>query len=309
MIRKLVALGLIVFGANIINCHPVSKPPAVLEQAATPAQAALAEKGARVAFDVVSIRPAPPTPAGGGRGGPGTANTASQDPPRQLCLIPARAQLDAGRFATTTTTLELIAMAYGKRACSYIVGTPDWIRADRLNVQATIPEGSPAYTMGQLRNGTASKLQTMLQTMLAERFHLVLHRETREMPVFNLVVAKEGKMMPVDNQIPPNPISGSIPPPNPVPSFRTGPTSLQGFADLLTEAEFVDRPVIDKTGLKGTYAISLTFPELVNSTSMRTDMEERIPAKLLEEYGLKLEPAKGPVEFLVIDRVDKPSEN
>jgi uncharacterized protein (TIGR03435 family) len=220
-----------------------------------------------------------------------------------------RIQLDAGRFATTATPLGLIALAYGRRTCSYILRSPDWAETDRFDIQATIPEGAPAYTVAQLRNGTAPKLQLMLQTMLAERFRLVLHREAREMPVFNLVVAKEGKMVPVDDQIRPNPPLATIPPPNPVPSFRTGSIPLQGFADLLTEAGLVDRPVVDKTGLKGMYSISLTFPELVNSTASLADMHDRIPAKLQEEYGLRLEPARGPVEFLMIDQVEKPSQN
>ena len=264
----------------------------------------------RIAFEVVSIRPAAPQRGGGGRGGPGTAVGA---PSRgQLCLMLV-VHLDPGRFATTTTALDILATAYGKRACSYILGAPDWLGTDRFDVQATMPEGSPAYTLAQARNGNAPRLQLMLQTMLAERFHLAFHRETRELPVYNLVLVKEGKMVPADDQTALDRTFRPSAGPNPGPAFGAGQTSIQAFADLLTGAEIVDRPVIDKTGLKGTYNIFLSFPEFANrrppDLNLLTEMHELIPSKLQEDFGLKLEPARGPVEFIVIDHVEKPSEN
>src|SRR5262249_29183029 len=106
--------------------------------------------------------------------------------------IPCRGEItvDATRFiATHTTVYQLIALGYGKSCPSFasteaaqISGGPAWIKSDAFDVQGIIPAGSPTYGERQLSDGNAPKLQMMIRTLLAERFHLVLHREMRDLP-------------------------------------------------------------------------------------------------------------------------------
>ena len=109
-------------------------------------------------------------------------------------------EIDPRRFAVTNTTLHnLIAWAHG-RNCSGDVeltsGGPGWIRSDRFDLEARIPEGFPSYTMIQVRSGSAPKLQPMLQALLVERFKLAVRREMRERPVYVLTATDTPKPTP-----------------------------------------------------------------------------------------------------------------
>src|SRR5207244_679371 len=73
-----------------------------------------------------------------------------------------------------------------------ILGGPDWLKKDRFDVQAKMPAGSPDYTFDQFLDGQASRLQLMLQALLAERFNLKLHREQRQLPVYAMTMTKIG---------------------------------------------------------------------------------------------------------------------
>ena len=114
------------------------------------------------------------------------------------------AQVNPGRFVATNVTLyRLITLAYGKHCRlsqeqELISGGPEWRQSVAFDIQATLPEGSPVYTQQQLNNGEAPKLQAMLQKMLADRFGLALHRETKEIPVYNLVLVKMGRAFRAD---------------------------------------------------------------------------------------------------------------
>jgi uncharacterized protein (TIGR03435 family) len=178
----------------------------------------------------------------------------------------------------------------------------------------------------------------MVEAFLEDRFKLKVHRETRQLPVYNLVVAKNGmKIKLADDQTPPSfddqeeaPFDAAAPPPRGeaiTRSIASGETVLigtaigispnlssrrphallpHGLTTLLSGT--VGRPVIDKTNLKGLFDFRLQFtPDRLLSNpdalgiSLFTAVEEQL--------GLKLESAKGPVEVIVIDSVAKPSEN
>src|SRR5579862_6703135 len=115
----------------------------------------------RIGFEVVSVKPSSPIAGRAGRGGPLPGDCGGAPP-----------QVDARRFAATNISVHrLIALAYGKHCRAaldipLISGGEAWIRSDRFDVQAVIPEGVPGYTTEQLTNSEAPGLQTMLQAML-----------------------------------------------------------------------------------------------------------------------------------------------
>ena len=251
---------------------------------------------ARFAFEIISIRPNA-TP-GRGRGGPAALLV--------RCGRPfLRIQVDPGRFIASASVYDLIALAYGKD-CLSTTGGPDWASSEVFVIQAVIPAGSPSYTAAQLRNADAPELQSMIQKLLADRFNIAMHRETRETPVYNLVVVKSGKLKPAGAPDP------NEPPRRRIPTMGSADTTLRRFADGL--AGQLERPVLDKTGLKDSYRIVLEFPELASDAPIRPDgnplrMRDLIPEKLEDQLGLKLQPARAPLEILVIDSLDRPTEN
>jgi uncharacterized protein (TIGR03435 family) len=267
----------------------------------------------REVFEAATIRLAPPLVLGARSGGP--APPTQTRPPEVgtfLCLG-GELQLDPRRFSVSTMSLRgLIALAYGRRCQSIeLVGGPEWVRNDGYNIEAAISAGTPGYSSQQLRNGDAPRLQAMLQNLLADRFKLVLQRETKEMAAFNLVVMTEGKLTPAtetrERVILPFPVNG----PPPGPAIRAFGTTMSRFAETLPM--YTGRPVIDKTGLNGVFDITLEFPELAGCCTGGADprpfVSEQLPRRLQEQLGLRLEATRAPVEVLVIERAERPTEN
>jgi uncharacterized protein (TIGR03435 family) len=150
----------------------------------------------------------------------------------------------------------------------------------------------------------------MLKNLLADRFKLALRVETKEMPAYNLVVVEKGKLKLSANQDPEAPpVSAGV---VPVPTFFMASTTVAGWAALLN----VGRPVIDKTRIEGLYDIRLEFPQI---TETPTTVEEALkfrelerdltPLNMEKQLGLKLEPTVGIFPVLVIEHVERPSEN
>ena len=290
---------------------------------------------ARAAFEVVSIRPAGPAPAGTRGGGGGGAPDGRGAPTPVAC--PYRGTvLDPGRLtAPRITTFRLITWAYEPKACvlalGLISGQPDWATIDLYDFQATMPAGTPAYGFQQLQDGQAPKLQEMLQTMLEDRFKLKFHREKKEVAAFDLVVAKPGKMTPSKDQTPPpspygerGALTGVLVSPTdgtPAPGlmllgsgFWQG-TSITVSALAIGFGARAGRPVIDKTGLTGFFDIKVPIAPDPNATPGQgrgaragagLSSED---AQFLDGLGLKLESSKTTVEVIVIDYIEKPSEN
>ena len=88
-----------------------------------------------------------------------------------------------------------------------ISGGPAWLHSDQFDIQAVIPEGSPAHTVQQLSDGQAPELQMMLQAMLRDRFKLSVHNGMREGPADNLVLVRLGKAQLSEDQVPPAPVT------------------------------------------------------------------------------------------------------
>jgi uncharacterized protein (TIGR03435 family) len=264
-------------------------------------------------FDAASVKPtAPPDSNGmvrmGTDGGPGTKD-------------PARI-----RYGYLTVR-SLLMIAFNVK--TFQISGPASIDTERFDIVATL---SPRTTPEQLN--------VMLQNLLAERFKIKLHRETRDLPMYSLIVAKGGPKMKVSAEVPaprddaePAPSSGrpkigpdgfvrleEIPADRPI-GITTWPDrarmmgrqkTMEELADRLTA--IMSRPVIDATALKGKYDLSLTFsPEGLNglgspmpaATSPDADPLPDIFGALQEQFGLKLEPKKGPVDMIVIDHIEK----
>jgi uncharacterized protein (TIGR03435 family) len=221
---------------------------------------------------------------------------------------------------TNMSLKELIEQAYGVHPFQ-ISGGPAWLDSARYDVNAK-PE-----------NPRQSRIERdrMLQSLLADRFQLTIHRETRELPVYALVLArKDGKLGPKLTESKEGPCAvydPANPPPfsaivcgttkfNPSHGWLTI-TSLPLDSPTKTLAQVLGRTVIDKTGLAGKYDMHLEWgPEENQLLQLPPGIPNPPPndgpaifVAVQEQLGLKLESQKGPVEVLVIDRAEKPSEN
>ena len=229
-----------------------------------------------------------------------------------------------GRFtATNVPARMLLRQAYNVQDFQ-IVGAPDWMGSDRFDVIAKAPGGD--YNGEQMR--------PMLRALLAERFKLTAHNETREMPVYVLMKARSdgklgAKLTPaaVDCAAARGRRGGGPPPAPPQPGQRIecgfmiglGRMSAGGMPILelaRTLSQQVGRVVLDKTELTGNYDFELTYaPQqlagpapLLNGAPPPVDPDApSLFTALQEQLGLKLDTQRGPVEVLVIDRVEQPT--
>ena len=226
-----------------------------------------------------------------------------------------------GRFVASGASLRLLIMtAYAGQTAPRIVGGPNWIDSVQFDISARSEGATPAQT------------RTMLRTLLADRFKLAVHTETQQLPVYELVVAKSdgrpgsGLRASTASCPPPAPQPGSGPPPPPPTSAsgvrlcgiggRSGQLAGVGatpaqLASALSSR--VDRPVFDRTGLTGRIDVDLRWTPDVAAPSPNGDAAATTGAPIFtaieEQLGLKLNAARGPVDALVIDRVEKPSED
>jgi uncharacterized protein (TIGR03435 family) len=225
-----------------------------------------------------------------------------------------------GRFnAENMATRALIRFAYNVKDFQ-ISGGPAWMNSDRYDVTA---KGDAAAGFEPMR--------TMVQSLLADRFKLMLHRETKELPVYDLVAAKgglklaapkEGSCTTPDRNNPPRPPQPGEPPPRYCGNIRMGRGLVEAYGInmerfLTVLSDTLGRTVIDKTGFTGTFDVHLEFApdEAVvggppgQPASSADSNAPSIFTALQEQLGLKVDSSKGPVEVLVIDHAEKPSEN
>lgn len=196
----------------------------------------------------------------------------------------------------------LLFVAYSIRLSSSIPGMPRWGNSAHFDIDAKADDAT-TEAMGKLSEKELSnQAQRMLRALLADRFQLKVHTETRERPVYSLVIAKSGfKLTPTSPSEKP---SGNYSWGNGEIEVRNGPIASLVFC--LSEG-IAGRNVIDKTGLTGNYDIDLKWtPDDQEGTS---DAGPTLFTALEEQLGFKLVPSKGPIDTFVIDHVEKPSEN
>jgi len=192
-----------------------------------------------------------------------------------------------------------------------ILGGPDWLSSIKFDIEAK-SDSSVDDRLHALSSDDSKLLkQKMVQALLADRFKLIDHMETRELPVYALVAAKGGTKLQASKS------SGTtIDSWNSKIDIRGGDNTVALLAEELSKK--LGRVVIDKTGIPGRYDILLIWtpddgaaPPSTGSTgiSASTDSGPSIFTAIQEQLGLKLEPQKGPVQVLVIDRIEMPSAN
>jgi bla regulator protein BlaR1 len=287
---------------TVAGCAAIAVPFLIGVMSVTPLLAQ--QPSTDAAFDVTSVKP---NNSGSG----------------MIQMLPAA---NGGWQATNVTLGVLVRMAFQLQD-NQIVGGPKWLFEDRFDVKGTgTAPGKDGPLFGKVR------------AMLVDRFHLITHNETRELPMFALVMARSDRSLgekltksTADCTPQANGRGRGQPPADgdrPQCGFRIGPGSLMvggqtmaAFAQNLSR--FVGNIVVDKTNLAGTYDIALTYsPDSAQNPATRdlpgapppgppgaTTDAPSIFAALQEQLGLKLESTKGPVDVLVIDSADKPRQD
>jgi uncharacterized protein (TIGR03435 family) len=243
-------------------------------------------------FDVATIRPAPPPDA--------TFHVSVSSPPH------------SSRFEATNLPIKaLLQIAYGFDAP--VVGAPDWVANTFYTIQARSDEAADARLAGLTANEVRLEKRNAIRVLLAERFGLKTHLETRNTSIYNLVVDKGGVKM---QAVPPPPDNGGAPPPPPPADvkahgsqhgleFDGSNASMRAIAAALSS--MVEAPVVDKTGLTGTCNYTLQFGR--DWSERDPDSWPSIFTAVQEQLGLKLEAVHESVPNLVVDHITKPTEN
>jgi uncharacterized protein (TIGR03435 family) len=255
-----------------------------------------------------------------------------------------------GRFTAVNASARMLIRSAFQLQDEQIVGGPDWLGVDRYDIVAKAEEGAAFGPPAGQRPGT---MLLMLRSLLADRFRLETHKETRELPIYALQVARrDGRLGPglrptdVDCSVPPGSRApaapapgaaqrGGVPPAGdrsveasgsrPACGLRVGPGSMTAGATRMpqlatTLSNFVGRLVVDRSGLSGGYDFDLQWtPERpVDPLGASAGLFPTPPADadrpsiftaLSEQLGLALQSSKGPVEVLVIDRIERASED
>ncbi len=242
-------------------------------------------------FDVAVIRLAPPPDA--------NFHVSVSSPPH------------SSRFEATNLPIKaLIQIAYGFDAP--VVGAPDWVANTFYNINARSDEAADARLAKLTDNEVRLEKRNAIRVLLADRLGLKTHPETRNTSIYNLVLTKGGlKMQPV-----PRPADGdmpAVPPPADVQAhgsrhgleFIGSNASMRAIAGALSS--MVEAPVVDKTGLNGTYNYTLQFGR--DWSANDPDGWPSIFTAVQEQLGLKLESVHEAVPNLVVDNITKPGEN
>lgn len=259
---------------------------------------AMAQPGSRPEFDVASLKPS-------------------------HSAAPARLTSDPGTWSCLNCRLfDLFGHAY--KVFEYQIVAPQWTKDATFDVIVKLPPGFKPASFSTPAD--KDEFAVRMRTLLEERFGMKVHRESREMPVYELVIAKDGPKLEERSEAAP------APPPGP-PVDRDGFPNLPGgtgmrlsayrgriqfrWQSMANLAHFistqVDRPVLDATGLNGHYALTLSwYRELPPSMAPSPDGTPTDPPPgptifeaVEQQLGLRLQPKKGRVDMVVIDDIEK----
>ncbi len=208
---------------------------------------------------------------------------------------------DRGRISFINVSLKNVVTSAYKVKRMQVVG-PDWLDSLHFDIQAKLPEGT-----------TGDQTNAMLQTMLAERFKMKIHRETREQAGYALVVGKNGpklKKSETEN-------SGSTARSTGGGRLELRNVTVAGLCSFLTSR--LDRIVRDETGVEGRFDLDFDLgsmgsrPAAAAASEPAPAPDASAPASVftvVQQLGLRLEPRKAPVEYIIVDSTDKvPTEN
>ena len=217
--------------------------------------------------------------------------------------------MDTTLKTTNMPIQSIMTAAYGVRE-GLISGLPAWAESARYDINAKVVDPDPKL----YNDMTREQRRAMVVSLLADRFHLKVHTEIKTLPVYDLVIAKDG---PKFKESPAVPIGADASQGRA--NFNTSRSSIDAsYAVMLNLtsrlAEVVDRTIVDKTGLTGKYNLRLKWtpddapPPMLNGAPDPNPPPPLFTA-LQEQLGLKLVPNKGPVETLVVDHIEQPTEN
>jgi uncharacterized protein (TIGR03435 family) len=274
--------------------------------------------GNKLEFDVASVK----------------QNKSGDSPKSNFLLGPGDVYAPNGGLFSASSTPLIVYIAFAYKLTNNQLqflrsGLPDWVTADRFDIQARA-QGTP----------TKDEMRLMMRSLLADRFKLMVHHDAREVAVLALLLSKPGKMGP---GLRPHPddsscsttlatdpghsiVAGGFPTtcggPVLIPASGPGRISLGArnvtmglIANGLPDWGDLGRPVLDRTGLSGTFDFTLEWMrETHNSMTSGVDTPSDASGPtfleaLKEQLGLKLEAQKGPVDFIVVDHIEHPSEN
>jgi uncharacterized protein (TIGR03435 family) len=238
--------------------------------------------------------------------------------------LPVRISTFPGRFSASNVSLRMLVRNAYSLQDFQMSGGPNWMDADRFDVDATAG-GSTTF----------DRIRAMTRTLLQDRFKLVAHNETRELPIYILTVARrDGKLgdqiKQAGTECKPIAVLAGAPPPPPPPPGGAAPNAqcpsmlaLGGISGrrlafervVATLSQYVGRRIVDKTNLTGAFDLDLQWvpdqlPDGGRGLVPIAPFDPNGPSlftALQEQLGLKLESSRGPVEVLVIDAAEKPS--
>ena len=259
---------------NLTRCAVLAIASATCAQTPTPPS-----DQPRLEFDVASIRLSSPTQQG-------------------VQNLKARAD---GYTASYLPVKLMIAYMY-RIPARQVIGGPRWLEEDRYDVETKTD-----------KRYTVDELNTMYQNMLVDRFHLKFHIETKEANAYVLTVDKKGSKMKVNEQ-PPNynfPITFSG-----IGTMHGDRVRMPFLCWMLGQLlQGDERPVVDMTGLTGFYDFNLTYLPQGLAQEKRSNLSQEVLDRpslfdaLKEQLGLKVTAQKGPVQYFVIDHIERPTEN
>ena len=215
-------------------------------------------------------------------------------------------RITADGLSMNVTLKSLIFIAYSIQTDSQISGLPAWAATAQFDVEAKMDADTAASLAKLPEDEQIKQRQVMLQTLLADRFGLKVHHETKELRVYKLVVAKGGLKM---KHTPADASTG----------VRMGRGQYTGrgitIGSLVTYLSgTLAQPVVDRTGLTGNYNLRLRYkPDDATGASQASgnsqDFGPSLFSALQEQLGLKLDPAREPMDTIIVDHLERPSEN
>jgi uncharacterized protein (TIGR03435 family) len=306
-VTLLCAAGIVVISALLTSC--------LLDAPVLRAQGAQASEASLPSFEVASIKP-----------------NHSGDTGTHINIA------DPSRFVAINVTAKfLVTYAYNMRDYQ-VSGGPAWIASDRFDIVAKVEDSLAREIPKLLPAQRQDQMRLLVRSLVADRFKLSVSHETKQLPVYALVVAKGGSKL---KEVPPPNVqsnAGSSPPPSAPGVAQHSPQPggygmdidngrailtaraipISNLVNILSQP--LGRPLVDQTGLKGTYDIALKWtpddgpsgsqPSVLPDSASESDAGGgAIFTALQEQLGLRLESTKGPVDTIVIDHIEMPSEN
>jgi uncharacterized protein (TIGR03435 family) len=225
--------------------------------------------------------------------------TIKPSPPDAVAIT----QFRGNRFATEGTTfVDVFKYAYNVHP-DQVVGGPEWLRTQKFDIVAD-PETE--------KRPSSDQMKAMVQQLLMERFHLVMHREQKILSVYALVKTADTPKLTKSTADPSGIPTVAY---NPRGELHVGNATMANFAMLL-QRFVLDRPAVDQTGIAGHFDLKLRWtPDNFRAGGKPDDPQEDASAPpglftaIKEQLGLKLQPTKAPTDVFVIDRVEHSSEN